>query len=876
MKKILTFILLVCMSVATMAQTAKFDLRSIIEKQRLSSSIQSTQEHSVRKMVMQKAEPAPLATVKKMAEKAPASDDIETVELFFESFYEDPYYFPVDTVVGRNGDTVVTGGDWYFVLKNEHYQFIFDIFGASPDDMGGHYTEKDLDIMYSWCAIPVADGQTSYYKTCDLTIKSEKKGNLVKYSVEAELVTTLGVGGEVNGSFKLYAEHTTITPTHQLDIALLNCGIAPEEDRFRIWGKDDTISVDMTIFSDLGIEGYYSHKSIDHEVTEIVHHGQKLGIMEMEGVIFSSPMLTGGVAYVFMTEVLTTDTSLYNIAMEAPIIPTDTVKLSCHNMKIDESGGSTQATITISASDRNYSILAGFNDTELSAPATYSGDKAMVYITELATETEISALDCTIEIDGNRLKGYTVHIEMLGNDHKYYIMDLEYKIPTPVKIVTLDFPNPSKSMYYIDDLGLEELQLANYNEEYSVAFDFLYIDRVLLVEEFTLENLWADQTFIVHHTEDQDTYVPIAEVKGTIKQQKGVTYLTATVLGFDSVQYDIKMYHSIPTPTETITYVFNGLEDGKDEVTFTNALPQGIFILEAMSEDGQLMANVQVNRIQTESIVGKFYNDGQFTHNDFFSDNTFVQVWNDSIEDFDEYYVQKGELNVEIDENNIITAVASFICDDSKQYNLTFKTPYERAHLAYDNETGSINYTYASDSYATVVDWIEGYEKIWLELVPKDYSNVSAFYFRADKMDPEIGIPAGVYPITSSPSLGTVVASKGIAVDGYPLESYYCGLQVEEDEDGEMAIYYDQEALFCMVDGTVTVEKLENNVMKLTVDAINSYDRPIKISYTGPVQTDVENVTTNDNANVTKQLINGQLYIIKNGVHYNILGTIVK
>ena len=869
MKKILTFILLACMSVASIAQATsmQLDLRSLMEKERLGNAMQTLQEHPARKMIAQKAEPAQLATTKKTAQKAPANNEMDTTEVYFTSFYEDPIYFEVDTVVSKQGDTVVTGGDWYFVLKNERYQFIFDIYGGAPDNMAGHYTEKDLDIMFSWCAIPVANGQTSYYETCDLNIQSEKTGSKIKYIVEATVVTTLGVGGEVNGAFKLYAEHEVVVANQRWDVALLNCQVVPDDDQFRITGADDTIAVEMTIFSDFGVEGYYTHKSIDPDVSHIIHRGEQKDIMEMEGVIFSSPMITGGVAYVFMTEVLTTDTLFYNIAMEAPIIPTDTVEVVCHNMAIDDSGGATQATITISASNKQYSILAGYNDTELMTPAIYSGERAMVYLTELATEKEIAALDCSIEIDGNRLKGYTVHIEMLGNDHKYYVMDLAYNIPTPVKTVTLDFPNSSKSMYYVDDLGLEELQLANYNEEYSVAFDILYINQIM-GGEFTLTDLWEEQTYIVHHNDEEDYYVPIAKVDGKIEQKKEVTYLEATVIGFDSVQYDIKMFYAVPTPTETITYTFDGL--GDDEVIFTNALPQGIFILEAMSADGNMLANVQVNRIETESIEGTFFNDGLFSHNDFYSYNTFVAVFNEETEEYDEYYLQKGDLKVTIDEERIITAVATFICDDAKQYNLTFKTPYQRAHLPYDTEEGEVNYTYEADSYATVQDWIEGYGLIYLELVPADFANVSAFYFAATEMDPEIGIPAGVYPINYTFEPGTVIESKGIAMDGYPLESYFCTLQVEEDENGEMALYYDE--LYCMVDGTVTVDKLDGGIMHLEVDAVNSYDQPIKLSYTGPVNTGVEDVITPDSVSVKKLLINGQMYIIRNGVTYTATG----
>lgn len=866
MKKILTFILLACMSVASIAQATnmQLNLRSFMEKERLGNTMQTIQEHPARKLAAQTAAPAQLAPTKRTAQTAPANSELDTTEVYFSSFYEDPIYFEVDTVVGRQGDTVVTGGDWYFVLKNERYQFIFDIYGGSPDDMAGHYTEKDLDIMFSWCAIPDANGQTSYYETCDLNIQLEKTGSKIKYIVEATIITTLGVGGEVNGAFNIYAEHETVMANQRWDVALLNCQVIPEDDLFRIHGADDTIAVDMTIFSDFGVEGYYSHKSIDPEESHIVHRGEQKDIMEMEGVIFSSPMITGGVAYVFMTEVLTTDTLFYNIAMEAPIIPTDTVEVICQNMAIDDTGGTTQATITVSASNKQYSILAGYNDTELVTPAIYSGDKAMVYLTDLATDEEISALDCTIEVDGNRLKGYTVHIEMLGNDHKYYVMDLAYKIPTPVKTVILDFPNSSKSMYYVDDLGLEELQLANYNEEYSVAFDILYINQIM-GGEFTLTDLWADQTFVVHHRDEGDYYVPIAKVDGTIEQKNEVTYLDATVIGFDSVKYEISMFYEVPTPTETITYEFNGL--GKDEVLFTNALPQGIFILEAMSEDGNLMANVQVNRIQNENMEGTFYNDGMFTHNDFYTDNTFVKVWNETKKAFEEFYLQKGTMTVTIDEDNVINAVASFICDDAKQYDLTFKVQYERAHLPYDSEEGAVDYTYPSDSYVTITDWIEGYGMIWLELVPGDFTNVCAIFFNADSMDPEIGIPAGVYPIDKSYEAGTVVASNGIAMNGAPLEAFFCGLT--EGSDG----YYYTDPLYCLVDGTITVENVEGQ-LKVETDAVNSYDVPVKLHYCGSI-TPVDNVEVESNT-VQKRIIDGQLVILKNGKTYTIMGAEMK
>lgn len=878
MKKILTIILAVTMSMVAGAQSAtsivtqQQCLKSLMEKERLGSAIQKMQtgkQTAQNNLIQYQNTPTQKKTYQ-VAPYAMSASEMDTIELYFKGFYDDPYYTPLDTVVGRQGDTIVTGGDWYFVLQNERYQFIFDVFGASADNPTGTYTEKDLDISYSWCAIPEADGKTSYYKTCNLTIKADKVSeNLTKYAIDAVIVTTLGIGGRENGTFKIHAEHESITPINKLDVAILNCEVTPSDDRFRIAGKNDTMEVDMTLFSEFGVVGYYSHKSIDTENTKVVYREKNYEVMEMEGVIYDADMITGGVAYVFMTEVLTTDTSFFNIAMEAPIVPTDTVTLKCKNMMIDASGGSTQATITISASNMGYSILAGFNDTELSAPAIYSGDKAMVYLTDMANDKEISALQCTIEIDGDEENGYLVRIEMLGDDHKYYIMDLAWEVPTPVRTEVLDFKTCSKSMYYVDDLGMEELQLANYNGEYSASFDILYINRVM-GGEFTLADLWSEQTFIVHHVGEQENKVPIADVAGSIKQEKGVTYLEATVIGFDSVQYDVSMFYSVPVPTDTITYEFDGF--GDDDVVFTNALPQGIFVLEAMSRDGNLIANVQVNRIETETVVGTFYNDGLFTHNDFFTDNTFVKVWNDSIEDYEEFYVQKGELKVTMDEDKVITAVASFICDDAKQYNLTFKVKYERAHLPYDMEEGAVDYTYAPDSRVTIVDYIKDYGLIYFEILPQDYANIAALYFAADSLDPEIGIPAGVYPINYSFEAGTVIESKGIAMDGYPLESYFCTFQIEEDEYGEMALYYNE--LYCMVEGTVRVEKVYEDktpMMRLEINAVNSYDRPIHLFYFGAVNA-LEDVVAGGVDDVKKQLINGQLYIIRNGVTYTVLG----
>lgn len=884
MKKIFTLIIVASLSlVATYATplTKKDAIKSLMVKERLSTAIKAVQQPArpEAKLVTSTQQAQFSAQVPYAAAKAPA--ELEVIELYFPKFDDDPLFYPLDTVVSRNGDTVVTGGDWLFILKNERYQFNFDIYNYNPETMAGTYTVDDLDVYFSSCFHPEAPNKTCYYKTCNLTITEEKVGDFyVKYTVEADIVSTLGVGGEENGAFKIYAEHQVMKPQSKMDVAILDCVVEPEEDRFRIYGKNDTMDVDLTFFTETGVEGYYTHKMLDDENYKLVHRGTSYEIAKLEGMIISAETVTGGVAYVFMFEALTTNAHFFNVAMEAPVVPTDTIEFTCNNAIIDDTYGASDATITISANNGQYEVLAGYNATKITTPAVYSGASAKVYLDDLSTpnqtegsmDMEIASMMSTIKIAGNKKDGYTVEIEMIGNDHKYYIIHLSYGVPEIQKVVELNFPTSAKAMYYIDNLGLQELQLANYTEEYSVSFDILRINQVM-GGEFVKTDLFEDQTFIIHHEvkdgEVYDTKVPVAEIGGSIMQENDTTFLTATVVGFDSVQYNISMFYAVPTPTKTVTYTFDGL--GYDEVIFTNAISEGAFIFEATSEDGDLMAKVQVERITTGSIEGTFINDGNFEQNDFNAGETYVQVWDYATEEYITVNVQKGTMTLTVDDNQIITAVASFICDDAVQYDLTFKTEYERVHIPYDCEDcDAFEYTYdAAADLLQTKDWIQGYNLIWMRLLPADENHVADFYFTADKMDPVIGIPAGVYTISSDSydattglyNPGYVIASRGIGMDNYPMESYLCLLT----EDG----YYDTEGLFCLVEGTVTVENI-NGKIKIDVDAINSHDIPVKLHYNAAA-TAVEDITAG-NTNTFKRIINGQLVIIRNGEIYNVTG----
>ena len=855
MKRFFTFFMVAAISLTAVAQatwtTKPQALKSLMATERLSNTIKALQQ------------PEPQQAT--LADE-PTWTQHDTTEVIFRSFYDDPIYYPVEIFTNRYGELDTTGGDWYITLKNDRYQFIFDIYGASPETPAGTYTKEDLDEWYSWCMFPEANGKTHYYKTCELTIQEEKLSeSLIKFTLDAVMLVTKGIGGEEYGYFKVHAEHTIIRPLVKYDVAILNCVVTPEEDRVRIAGQNDTMDVDLTFFTETGVVGYYSHKIMDTENAKLVHRGVPYEIMDLEGVIYSSPNKAGGVSYVFMFEALTTDASFYNVAMEAPIVPTDTVEFTCNNMLIDDSYGMSDATILITASNAYYEIMAGYNANRITSPATYAGDQAYMYLTDRKTGKEITSMICTIEVSGNAIKGYQVEIEMLGTDHKYYIMHLIYGVEE-ARSLDLNFTNSAKSYFYIDPLGSKEVQLANYNGEYSVAFDIFKIDQVIeMGGDFERINLGMEQTFITHHTKDanglpEDIAVDFAEVSGNVFQRNDTTFLTASVLGFDSCRYNISMFYAVPVPTKTVTCTFDGLAN-EEAVEFINSLSSGIFILDGMSEDGLLTAKVNVERIKNGSVEGTFYNDGKFDHNDFYAIDTYVREWNPTTNKDDEFSVQKGTMTVTV-ENGILTAVASFICDNAVQYDLTYKTKFVREPILFDTEEGEMDYTFPTDAEVIVTDFIEGYGMI--QLIIADESYAVDFYFNADAMDSVIGVPAGVYPIDGSFESGTVLACKGILPDG-PAQSYFCGLDAEG--------YLDPLQLYCLVDGTVIVENI-NGKLKVEVDAVNSYDVPVVLHYNAAA-TALEDITT-EKVGTQKRLRNGQLLIIRNGQTYTATGALVK
>ena len=233
------------------------------------------------------------------------------------------------------------------------------------------------------------------------------------------------------------------------------------------------------------------------------------------------------------------------------------------------------------------------------------------------------------------------------------------------------------------------------------------------------------------------------------------------------------------------------------------------------------------------------------------------------------YFLESGNVVVEVVDGNLkisIDAANSNNVPMTIVYEVGGKSGKEATPLQYDEQTGSVNRTYTAEDMLMVDTTYIAQYNLGVDILAADQSDVLSLWFFVPAADPEIGLPAGTYPIASVPALNTALASEGVDAEGYLTPSYYATLTPYQ---GQLV----PNKLWFLVSGQIVVEKV-NGKMKLTVDAVNSYNVPVHVVY-DPTSTAVEN-TVVENNNVQKVIKNNQLLIIKEGVEYNVLGSVVK
>ena len=359
----------------------------------------------------------------------------DVIEVTFDKFYNDPSYTPEETYTGRNGNTVTIGGDWLISVKNDHAQFTFDYYGGTPDTFTGSFTIDNIDTGFSY---GYYQNKRVNYKTCDLTItETRPTATITRYILEADIIS------EDDVHYLVHATHDVLTATETVTAEILDAQITPTDYGFMLTAKSDKqdLDIQLAIKWGFGVEGYFSSKVVDTVNTVITHKGNSFDPLELEmEIVFTEKLTSGYPGYrISSLHFLSPDILEYDLKIEAPIVITDTVEITCTNLSWDESQKAESA-IMFEASDDTYSIFGMLSASSIKV-GTYDSEKATVEITHSTTGQSIGALITKVVVAGNPLKkDFTVEVELLGDDSNMYLIHLSKSETTDLENVEVHAP----------------------------------------------------------------------------------------------------------------------------------------------------------------------------------------------------------------------------------------------------------------------------------------------------------------------------------------------------------------------------------------------------------------------------------------------------
>ena len=534
------------------------------------------------------------------------------------------------------------------------------------------------------------------------------------------------------------------------------------------------------------------------------------------------------------------------------LVPIDTIDVVCHDLKLDTDFIGLFGMAYIFANNSEYKLTGAIYADSI-PPGTYTN--CVMDLKHIETQKKVPAASVTITlaVDANRNCVITGH--MIGEDNIYYNLHLSWTPPMATDTVHIAFDTPSSVAYYPD--LYHDFMLSNKDDNYDISLDII---GVPMGETFTERNFNIAYCMIANR-QTHDT-ISIAAAEGRVWQSNDTTYLSANVLGFDSVMYDIDLWYAVPAVIDT-------QEIHIYDATFYNKLEKdGYFALVGTTADKSIEFALSLLGRTEEDIPGTYINDGVFggftgKNYDFINFiggrySTYIAKWNPDKNDYDVISIEKGNAKVTMDEDKNIMLIGSFIAQDGMQYDITLTTKVDKPRLDYDMTEGAIDCIITSND-TTLEDNTAKNGSIFFDV--RTDNELLALYFYAETADPDIVIPEGTYYIDESEDYFSVNASDG-SIDTYPS----CYLT----DDG-----YTFTSMYFFVSGTVEVKKKQGKLY-MEINALNSYNVPAHIIYDATGATKLDNIKEKHIVETEKIMVDGQLFIIHGEKTFNTIGLRVK
>ncbi len=729
--------------------------------------------------------------------------------------------------------------EWYVALEAQGYTFRLCWYGAA-NTYCGHYVFEDISWEWTWGWFQSADlFYEIYFQDITMTVSEEQIGNCLKQiTIDAVITDT------EDRVYKLHSVHKAFTPKATVHNVLDNAQVDMLGSQYLLRGSNKDIQITLPVNSSI-IEGAYTHNDFEMNGVKITYKGEEQQVLDANLLVICDYLPNGGIGYDVELSFYNQDTILHVInAMATLPLPNDTIHISCTNLSIDESFAA-YGMMLVTGSNDLYDVIAVYEGTA-AEPGVYPN--AAVTIADKITWIEAPVITATLILTENN-GDWKANIEAYGSDYNWYSIEMSYVIPEPTDTVKISFPNAAMATFNKADYNM--LQLLNYGRGYDAS---VTVYGVGLGEEFGMENVLMDYSEI--YDSNLGRTVQIASIIGELNQYGDTTVITASVIGFNAIQYDVELWYAPPTPVDTVEIEM--------PVEFVNNLDYGYYTLKSYTPDQTLFISIA----PIASVVeGTFINDGKFGkfgaadgRYDFNAGETFIYSEND----WQNYPIEKGTLVVDLAPDGTLTAEAELVARNAVCYRIKMTSEYN-THLDFDEPEEEVDRIYTTEDQVVIENQIDPNGYIYLSLTAADMSDMCAFFFYVEEADEDIIIPVGTYPINLTEEYGTVQANPGVQGNGV-FPSFYAQML----EDGSLIV-----PLWLLVDGTVDVTKDEDGNAHLEVNAYNSYGVPVHIVYDGtPIDTSVENTLSQSPMTHSQKLLrNGQLLIKRDGETYTILGT---
>lgn len=475
---------------------------------------------------------------------------------------------------------------------------------------------------------------------------------------------------------------------------------------------------------------------------------------------------------------------------------------------------------------------------------TYAANTVLANVVLLKENVTLDPVAITLKFASSPEGDLSGDMVFVGSNGITYNLRLCWQVPEPTKEVNLAYAKRARANGFD---GLLQLIGNNDKAQCAVAVQNWELDKDMT---FGKKELLTDYTFLALYQNGDTVFPQIASVTGTITRRNDTLRMEAVMITFDSIQYNISLWYSVPQPKEV-------RDLGTIDAKFINEIENhGVYQIIGTTADGAY--RVSVAPLTDEAIAGTYQNDGWF-NSDFDSQYTFLgdNATQTALR------VLKAEVEVTtVLETGAITATGSFVCEDENKYTFVLKGMYDVPHIPTDMQNTPVNAVFTAETHAVEIgdQYFESDGVVSVNVMGYETSDFLVLEFFVDALDPTAILPEGTYEINDTHAAGTAPAG---TYDGRYITPCFFGQVIEGG-------YIAPEWRYFLTSGTITVEKVGDTDLHIVVNARNSYDVPVKIDIR-TLATALDNVS-GEAVKPTKTLRNGQLVIERNGTEYNALG----